>query len=686
MPHTGANKRSRRLNLSPDAILGAATDAAEGMIVPDGDVNSAVGHGRVTHREAQRVALRSAAQAELARGGVRLGFGDPLETLYEVDQTPGRVRELHQVVRLGIAIYVVLVAVINFLVVRHLGWLDLLLQLTVAPAAAWLVGRLLFRRSVSAGWREAGVTASCCFYSLATIVSVSLSPPHALSSDLFLIALPVIGVLFFARQPFWHAVFFTVFSAAGLLVVLFLHPELPLALRVYPTVFLTAVAIPALLGVYRLEHSARRVWLLRLLQSLRVDDLASENVELSEQAAAALRASEERMRQAQKMEAVGQLTGGIAHDFNNLLTTIIGSLELLSLRAGLDETSERLAANALAGAERGARLTGQLLAFSRRQLLAPARQSPAAVVEGIGQLLARTLGETIELRVRPQAPGQWDLLADRNQLEMALLNLVINARDAIGGRGGRVDIQFANLYLTGPEAAALTGDPIAPGDYVKISVSDTGAGMPPEVLSRACEPFFTTKAAGAGTGLGLSQTYGFATQSGGTLLIDSTLGRGTRVAIVLPRARQQTLASPAPRGTAKPAQGETILVVEDDMLTRATVHEALVNLGYKVTTVPDTDAAVATLKSEARVDLLLTDIIMPGNIGGVALALLARQYRPALPVLFTTGYGDGGVAEQWHGKPDVMQKPFNTEELANRVASCLHAQPVDICNSAEAAD
>jgi signal transduction histidine kinase/CheY-like chemotaxis protein len=681
-----ATNRSRRRHLSPDAILGAATEAAEGIIVPDGDVNSAVGHGRVTHKEAQRVALRGAAQAELARGGVRVGFGEPLETLYEVDQSPARVRELQQVVRLGIAIYVVLAALINFLVVRHPGWTSLILQLTLAPTAAWLIGKGLFRRNVSASWREAGVTASCCGYSLATIVSVSLGPPQALGTDLFLAALPVIGVLFFARQPFWHAVFFTAFSVAGLLVVLLLHPEMPGAQRAYPMIFLLAVAIPALLGVYRLEHSARRVWLLRLLQSLRVDDLASENMELSEQAAAALRASEERLRQAQKMEAVGQLTGGIAHDFNNLLTTIIGSLELLSLRGGLDGTSERLAANALAGAERGARLTGQLLAFSRRQLLAPARQSPAAVVEGIGELLSRTLGETIVLRVRPAATGQWDVLADRNQLEMALLNLVINARDAIGAGGGRVEIQFANLYLTAPEAAALTGDPITPGDYVRISVSDTGAGMTPEVLARACEPFFTTKASGAGTGLGLSQTYGFATQSGGTLLIDSTPGSGTRVSIVLPRARQEATAAPAPKGVARRAQGETILVVEDDVLTRATVHEALINLGYKVITAADTNAAVTTLNSDAKVDLLLTDIIMPGSMGGVAVALLARHYRPRLPVLFTTGYGDAGLESQWPGKPDVMQKPFNTEELANRVAACLHAAPAEIFDSAEAAE
>jgi CheY-like chemotaxis protein len=307
-------------------------------------------------------------------------------------------------------------------------------------------------------------------------------------------------------------------------------------------------------------------------------------------------------------------------------------------------------------------------------------------VEGIGELLARTLGETIELRVRPAATGQWDVLADRNQLEMALLNLVINARDAIGASGGRVDIKFANLYLTAPEAAALTGDPLAPGDYVKISVADTGAGMAPDVLARACEPFFTTKAAGAGTGLGLSQTYGFATQSGGTLLIDSTPGKGTRVSIVLPRARQDASAAPVPKGTSKRAQGETILLVEDDVLTRATMHEALINLGYKVLTATDTDAAITALRSDARIDLLLTDIVMPGRTGGVELALLARHYRPRLPVLFTTGYGDGGIESQWPDKPDVMQKPFNTEELANRVAACLHAAPAEVCDSAEAAE
>ena len=276
---------------------------------------------------------------------------------------------------------------------------------------------------------------------------------------------------------------------------------------------------------------------------------AVTDITARKEAQAALGAVEERLRHAQKMEAVGQLTGGIAHDFNNLLTTIMGSLELLQQRAALDERGSRLAANALDGSRRAARLVSQLLSFSRRQRLEPVRLFVGDVVDGIQDLLAQTLGETIALAIL-QDNEPWPALADRNQVEAALLNLVINARDAIEGQetGQRsVTIQIGNRTL---DRASFTGasaylfdapEPPRPGDYVSVMVTDTGTGMTAQVRARAFEPFFTTKPHGAGTGLGLSQIYGFVSQSGGAVRLQSSPGAGTQVELLLPRARGAVL-------------------------------------------------------------------------------------------------------------------------------------------------
>jgi signal transduction histidine kinase/ActR/RegA family two-component response regulator len=624
-------------------------------------------------QQPERSALREAAHAELTRSGLSLRFAPMLQRLYDAEQTPARVHELRQIVGIGVAINLILVLVINLLVVGHPGAVNLLWQMLFPPAAALLLSHFFFRPGVSVRLREAAVTVSCCCYSLAVLISVYISPTEMIIVDLTVVTLPVIIVLFFARQSFRASVVFTAFSAIGLLVLLLLRHDLPTTMRAYPMVFLLAAALPALLGVYRLEATARRVWLLRLLQSLQIDDLASENIELTAQAEATRRASEERLRQAQKMEAVGQLTGGIAHDFNNLLTTVIGSLELMRSRRTLDADNDALAANALASAERGARLTGQLLAFSRRQRLAPTALSLAAVVAGIRDLLERTLGANIDLRVAPADPLQWHVLADRNQLEMALLNLVINARDAIGERNGAVRIDFTHQDIgsgtvNGADAAALP-----PGDYVTISVWDNGAGMTPDVLARAFEPFFTTKQPGTGTGLGLSQAYGFASQSGGTLTIESAPGQGTRAAIILPRAVQAALAEARPKGPPQPGRGETILVAEDDALVRDTVAESLRDLGYTVLTACDGTDALAVLERAPGMDLLFTDVTMPGPLNGVALALAARMRWPRLKILFTSGYSDRDVLAQWPETLDVLQKPFNQGELAHRIAHCLHS-------------
>jgi signal transduction histidine kinase len=270
----------------------------------------------------------------------------------------------------------------------------------------------------------------------------------------------------------------------------------------------------------------------------------AREIEQRDAVARRLRDSEERLRQSQKMEAVGQLTGGIAHDFNNMLTVVMGALEMLPKLASLNQRATRLTDHALQSAQRTARLTAQLLSFSRRSMLEPVALDPAAIVEGIRELLARSLGDAIALEVVPPAPEQWPLLADRNQTETALLNLVINARDAIMGSGqalpdvavqGHVRIAFANRVLSAAEGERFTPDPAAAGDYVVISVQDDGPGMSDAVLGRVFEPFFTTKPSGTGTGLGLSQTYGFAIQSGGTVQIHSVPGAGTKVEVWLPR-------------------------------------------------------------------------------------------------------------------------------------------------------
>jgi PAS domain S-box-containing protein len=397
------------------------------------------------------------------------------------------------------------------------------------------------------------------------------------------------------------------------------------------------------------------------------------DVTARKQAEAALRASEERLRHAQKMEAVGQLTGGIAHDFNNLLTSIMGSLDLLRRKVPLDERGQRLVGTALEAARRAARLTSQLLTFSRKQHLSPAPQQASEVIEGIHDLLTRTLENRIVLTVVANTPGGWYLMADRNQLEAVLLNLVINARDAIDGEG-EVRILISERTLSQAELDGLSLEALSSGDYVSIAVSDTGCGMTEEVRSRALEPFFTTKPPGAGTGLGLSQSYGFANQSGGTLTIDTRLGVGTTVCILLPRALAASPEPVASPGWAQPAAlgtGETILVVEDDPLLRRTAAEALSEQGYRVIAAESGQQALACLAQIPEISLLFTDVRMPGGMSGVDLALAARRHRPDLQVMFATGFSDPVTIAKWPELLDLLSKPYSLDELCARVAARL---------------
>jgi len=386
-----------------------------------------------------------------------------------------------------------------------------------------------------------------------------------------------------------------------------------------------------------------------------------------------LREAEAQLQQAQKMESVGQITGGVAHDFNNLLTVIIGNLDVAVDRVPPD--LRPVIESTLRAAERGSGLVGQLLAFSRRQALAPETLDFNRLAEGMEDLLHRTLGEAVEIETK-LAPNPWPAMADKGQVESALLNLAINARDAMPN-GGKLTIETGNVHLD--DDYAERNAEIAPGDYAMLAVTDTGVGMPPEVLERAFEPFFTTKETGRGTGLGLSMIYGFAKQSGGHLKIYSEVGHGTTVRLYLPRASMTVEAATAP----KPAQvdhprgGETILVVEDDADVRAYVVGQLRDLGYNVIEAVDGPRAQTILESESPIDLLFTDVIMPGGMTGRNLAERAKARRPDLRTLFTSGYTENSIIHQGKLDPGVylLSKPYRRQELARKIREVLDASP-----------
>ena len=389
--------------------------------------------------------------------------------------------------------------------------------------------------------------------------------------------------------------------------------------------------------------------------------------------AAQREAVQEALRHSQKMEAVGQLTGGIAHDFNNMLTGIMGALELMQRRlsSGRVDDLERYVTAASASAQKAAALTHRLLAFSRRQPLAPVRVDANQLLESMEELLKHSIGEHISLQLR-QAARLWPVLCDANQLENALLNLALNARDAME-RGGQLIIDTANRRLDGVHLLG-SREPVS-GDFVRVRVSDSGVGMPAQVLERAFEPFFTTKAIGKGTGLGLSMVYGFARQSGGYLDIESTLGEGTRVSVYLPRyngPEQGESSSGEDQPEAQRAHGETVLVVEDQEGVRRMVVEVLDELGCRTLEAADGPAGLKILESGTPVDLLLTDIGLPG-LNGRLMSDLARIRRPNLKVLFMTGYAPHGVLPDGVLKEGtgLLTKPFSVQSLASRVLEML---------------
>ena len=362
------------------------------------------------------------------------------------------------------------------------------------------------------------------------------------------------------------------------------------------------------------------------------------------------------------MEAVGQLTGGIAHDFNNLLTAVVGSLDLL-LRRTDDSLLQRLAGNALKAAERGAKLTSQLLAFSRRQRLVPVAVHPNAIIAGMEEMLARTIGPHVVLATELDS-ALWAALVDPTQLEMMILNLVINARDAMP-KGGDLTIATRNVEAVPP---ALSPE-LKPGEYVAISVTDTGTGMSPTVLAKAFEPFFTTKEQGKGTGLGLAQLYGFAKQSHGTVRIESAEGDGTTVSIYLPRTRETCGEAPAtvrPTGHSRSAR---VLVVDDDDDVRSVTISMIEEIGYKVVGV-DTGEKALDVLGEGDFSIILTDVAMPG-MTGVELARRARALTPTTPIIFSSGYADVQAFGDELEDEVVLRKPFKLDEVALRIHRAL---------------
>lgn len=387
--------------------------------------------------------------------------------------------------------------------------------------------------------------------------------------------------------------------------------------------------------------------------------------------------TQDALRQSQKMEAMGNLTGGVAHDFNNLLQVISGNLQLLARDFAGQAKAEQRIQNAMTGVARGSRLASQLLAFGRRQPLVPKVVNLGRFISGMDDLLHRALGEAVEVEIII-AGGLWNTLIDPGNVENALLNLAINARDAMDGRG-RLTIEAGNAFL---DAAYADGHPeVTPGQYVMLAVTDTGTGMPPDIVDKVFEPFFTTKPEGKGTGLGLSMVYGFVKQSGGHIKIYSEPGHGTTIKLYLPRSMQsEDVLVDVDTGPVTGGAGETVLVAEDDEAVRETVVGLLADLGYRVLKAKDAQSALTIIESGVPVDLLFTDVVMPGPLKSTELARKARARRPGIAVLFTSGYTENAIV---HGGRlddgvELLSKPYTREALARKLRQMLGHPGVDL--------
>jgi DNA-binding response OmpR family regulator/signal transduction histidine kinase len=403
--------------------------------------------------------------------------------------------------------------------------------------------------------------------------------------------------------------------------------------------------------------------------------LQQANEILEHRVAAAIaerRETEDQLRQAQKMEAVGKLTGGVAHDFNNVLQIISGNLQLLSRDVAGNLRGEQRLQTAIAAISRGSKLASQLLAFGRRQPLAPKVVNLGRLIRGIDDMLRRALGEGIDIET-VIAGGLWNTFVDTVQVENALLNLAINARDAMEGHG-KLTIEAGNAFLD--DAYATRHAEVAPGQYVMVAVTDTGCGIPSDVIERVFEPFFTTKPVGEGTGLGLSMVYGFVKQSGGHIKIYSEPAQGTTVRMYLPRSRADEDVETITEAGLAEGGSETVLVAEDDEDVRDTVIAMLTELGYRVLKAKDAQSALAIIESGAPIDLLFTDVVMPGPLRSPELARKARERMPSIAVLFTSGYSENAIV---HGGRldegiDLLSKPYTREALARKIRHVLRNQ------------
>ena len=517
-------------------------------------------------------------------------------------------------------------------------------------------------------WAAAGVVAGICLLSLVASAGHQLLPPLMLgdgyTSAMVAVNVPVCvlclaaAAVLVSRPPYsildlWLMVVVLawMFDAALSTVLNTGHFDAGFyAGRLYG--LLAAGFVPVILIV-----EASRLYG-RLDQALAV--AGERNTELAR--------SREELAQAQRLEAIGQLTGGIAHDFNNLLTVVLSNLDLILRARGDPEKIERLAQAAMKAAQRGELLVRQLLTYARRQIIRPDTVNLNQLIVNIENLMHRVIGEQIEV-VTTLSPVLAPAQIDPAQFETAMLNLVINSRDAMAG-GGRITIETRNVTLDRRYAA--DNPELTAGPYVMIAVSDSGSGMTPAVLARAFDPFFTTKEVGKGSGLGLSQVYGFAKTAGGHVKIYSEVGIGTTVKLYLPKSSDRAVAPEIGAETAslRPASGhETILVVEDDEDVLVVAAESLRELGYRVVTAVDAAQALEILRGDQPVDLLLSDVIMPGGMNGVQLTVEARRIRPELKVLLTSGYTAAALSLE-HGLPDnlnVVEKPYRREDLAKKL-------------------
>jgi PAS domain S-box-containing protein len=380
--------------------------------------------------------------------------------------------------------------------------------------------------------------------------------------------------------------------------------------------------------------------------------------------------AEEQLRQSQKLEAIGGLTGGVAHDFNNLLQVIAGNLHLLARHEPNNANVQRRVAASIAAVERGAKLSSQLLAFARRQPLSPAIFTPQQIFDGLGELLQRALGETIQIHLAAPA-DPWQVFVDRNQLENAILNLAINARDAMKGEG-TIDLSAENIFL---DRAFCAGKGIPSGDYVRVSVADAGVGMAPLVLAQAFEPFFTTKPDGQGTGLGLSMVFGFVKQSGGHIEMSSVVDQGTRVQMYFPRSLRSVGSETTVPDVQQRGGHEQILVVEDNEAVRVSTVELLREEGYQVLTAGNADAAMQMLLEGVSVDLIFTDVVMPGLIKSTDLAAWAKVQNPPVTVLFTSGHTRDIISRNHQLSPDthLLSKPYSPDALTRMIRTVLNS-------------